>query len=124
MKLFLDVSKKKWVINDLEIPVIENTPMKELRWFKEKLIEAEKLKEDPNASVIDGIKFDEAWWEKTCELGLGKKMDEILDSGITEPDFRNLMAEVYNFLSVIGTIEEAKRLGLYGQGTQKKESKR
>jgi len=123
MDLFLNVDKKKWVIKDLELPVIEDVPMKDLKWFRDKTMEAEELKNDPKATVTDGIKFDEAWWEKTCELGLGKTKDEILESGISERQFRNLMAEVYHFLSVIGTIEEAKQLGLYAAETKKKDSK-
>ena len=33
--VFLDLNKKVWIIKDLEIPVIEDVPMKDLKWFKE-----------------------------------------------------------------------------------------
>ncbi len=123
MDLFLNVDKKKWIIKDLELPVIEDVPMKDLKWFRDKTIEAEEIKNNPKSTVVDGLKFDEEWWEQTCQLGLGKSKDEILESGISERQFRNLMAEVFHFLSVIGTIEEAKLLGLYAAETKKKDSK-
>ena len=50
-------------------------------------------------------------------------MEEIIDTGISEKDFRSLMQEVYNFLIVFSTIEEVKQSGMYDQETQKKESK-
>ena len=34
---FLDTNKKVWIIKDLEIPVIEDTPMKEMKWFRDKV---------------------------------------------------------------------------------------
>ena len=40
---FLDIKKKKWVIKDLKLPVIEDVPMKDLKWFKEKMVEAEEM---------------------------------------------------------------------------------
>lgn len=123
MELFLNLDKKVWIINDLEIPVIENVPMKDLLWFRNKSKEAEKLKSSEEATVADGLQFDEDWWEKTCELGLGKTMEEVLDSGISEKQFRTLMAEVFNFLTVLCTIEEAAQSGIYDQEIQKKEPK-
>ena len=35
--VFLDVDKKVWIIKDLEIPVIEDIPMKDMKWFREKV---------------------------------------------------------------------------------------
>ena len=35
--VFLDVNKKVWIIKDLEIPVIEDIPMKDMKWFREKV---------------------------------------------------------------------------------------
>jgi len=123
MDLFLDTKKKIWKIKDIEIPVIEDVPMKDLMWFRIKSKEAENLKNSDKTTVVDGLKFDEEWWEKTCELGLGKTMEEVLDTGISEKDFRTLMAEVFNFLTVFSTIEEAKQSGLYDQETPKKDKK-
>jgi len=121
METFLDVTKKKWIIKGKEFPVIEDVPMKDLKWFRDKTVEADKLKDNKDATASDGIKFDEDWWNMTCKLGFGKTMDEILDTGITERQFRSLMAEVYHFLSAVGTIEEAKLLGIYEVKTKKKD---
>lgn len=123
MVLFLNLEKKAWVIKDLEIPVIEDVPMKDLLWFRNQSKEAEKLKNKEDATVTEALEFDEIWWEKTCQIGLGKSMEEIIDTGISEKDFRSLMQEVYNFLIVFSTIEEVKQSGMYDQETQKKESK-
>lgn len=124
MDLFLDVNKKVWNIGSLQIPVIEDVPMKDLEWFTEKSIEAEKLKNNPEASITDGLRFDEEWWSKICELGLGKSKKEIVDTGISPRQFRMLMQEVFTFLTVICTIEEAKLLGIYEVETKSKEKKR
>lgn len=123
MVLFLNLEKKAWVIKDLEIPVIEDVPMKDLLWFRNQSKEAEKLKNKEDATITEALEFDEIWWEKTCQIGLGKSMEEIIDTGISEKDFRSLMQEVYNFLIVFSTIEEVKQSGMYDQEIQKKESK-
>lgn len=123
MVLFLNLEKKAWVIKDLEIPVIEDVPMKDLLWFRNQSKEAEKLKNKEDATITEALEFDEIWWEKTCQIGLGKSMEEIIDTGISEKDFRSLMQEVYGFLTVFSTIEEVKQSGMYDQETQKKESK-
>lgn len=121
--VFLDIEKKAWVINDLEIPVIENIPMKDLMWFRKKIKEAADLKKDPNADEVKALEFDEAWWEKVCEIGLGTSSEEIINTNITPTQFRELMAEVYHFLATCSTIEEAKQSALYAVETQKKEPK-
>ena len=121
--LFLDIKNKVWKIKNIEIPVVEDVPMKELMWFRIKSKEADELKKSEKATISDGLKFDEEWWEKTCELGLGKSMQEVLDTGISEREFRNLMAEVFTFLTVLCTIDEAKQSGIYDQETPKKEKK-
>ena len=121
--MFLDIKKKVWIINDLEIPVIEDTPMKEMKWFREKVKWAAEREEKGDITQTQALEVDEEWWEKTCQVGLGKSMDDILDSGISEPDFRELMSEVYNFLATLGTIEKAKLYVLYDQEIQKKGSK-
>ena len=123
MVLFLNLEKKAWVIKNLEIPVIEDVPMKDLLWFRNQSKEAEKLKNKEDATITEALEFDEIWWEKTCQIGLGKSMEEIIDTGISEKDFRSLMQEVYNFLIVFSTIEEVKQSGMYDQEIQKKESK-
>lgn len=123
MVLFLNLEKKAWIIKDLKIPVIEDVPMKDLLWFRNQSKEAEKLKNKEDATITEALEFDEIWWEKTCQIGLGKSMEEIIDTGISEKDFRSLMQEVYNFLIVFSTIEEVKQSGMYDQETQKKESK-
>jgi len=123
MVLFLNLEKKAWIIKDLKIPVIEDVPMKDLLWFRNQSKEGEKLKNNENATITEGLEFDEIWWEKTCQIGLGKSMEEIIDTGISEKDFRSLMQEVYNFLIIFSTIEEVKQSGMYDQETQKKESK-
>ena len=123
VELFLNLEKKAWVIKNLEIPVIENVPMKDLLWFRNESKEAEKLKNSEDATMTDGLEFDERWWQKTCELGLGKTMEEILDTGISEKQFRSLMQEVFNFLTVLCSIDEAKQSGIYDQETTKQENK-
>ena len=117
---FLDTNKKVWIIKDLEISVIENTPMKEMKWFREKVKWAAEREEKGDITQTEALSVDEEWWEKTCQVGLGKSMDDILESGISEPEFRDLMAEVYNFLATLGTIEKAKLYVLYDPEIQKK----
>ena len=117
---FLNVDKKVWVIKDLEIPVIEDTPMKDMKWFRDKVKWAAEREEKGDITSTQALKVDEEWWEKTCQVGLGKSMDDILDSGISEPDFRELMAEVYGFLATLGTIEKARQFVLYDPEIQKK----
>ncbi len=122
--VFLDVDKKVWIIKDLEIPVIEDTPMKDMKWFRDKVKWAAEREEKQDITQTEALKVDEEWWEKTCQVGLGKSVDDILDTGISEPDFRELMAEVYNFLSQLGTIEKAKQFALYDPEILKREQKR
>ena len=118
--VFLDVDKKVWIIKDLEIPVIEDTPMKDMKWFRDKVKWAAEREEKQDITQTEALSVDEEWWEKTCQVGLGKSMDEILDTGISEPDFRELMTEVYNFLAILGTIEKAKLSVLYDPEILKK----
>ena len=121
--VFLDTNKKVWIIKDLEIPVIEDTPMKEMKWFRDKVKWAAEREEKQDITQTEALAVDEEWWEKTCKVGLGKSMDDILDTGISEPDFRELMAEVYNFLATLGTIERAKQFVLYDPEILKKDVK-
>ena len=121
--VFLDTNKKVWIIKDLEIPVIEDTPMKEMKWFRDKVKWAAEREEKGDITQIQSLEADEEWWEKTCQVGLGKSMEDILDTGISEPDFRELMAEVYNFLATLGTIEKAKLFVLYDPEILKKDPK-
>lgn len=110
---FLDVDKKVWVIKDLKLPVIEDLPMTDLDWFTNKLIEAEAEANDGKTGTKEEIEFEESWFNKICELGLGKTKADIAATRISKPDFRALMAEVYAFLSICGTVEGAKQSGLY-----------
>ena len=120
---FLDIKNKVWIIKDLEINVIENTPMKDMKWFRDKVKWAAEREEKGDITQTEALAVDEEWWEKTCKVGLGKSMDDILDTGISEPDFRELMAEVYNFLATLGTIEKAKLFALYDPEILKKDVK-
>ncbi|MFB5646213.1 MAG: hypothetical protein ACE5R3_06430 [Nitrosopumilaceae archaeon] len=120
--VFLDTEKKVWKINKLEIPVKENIPATETEWFEKKMIEGEKLQKNPdNIGTETELKFEKEWYGKVCELGLGTTLEEIKKTGISKPQLRQLMAEVYNFLSVFGSLEEAKRSGLYDLKIQEKE---
>ena len=121
--VFLDVNKKVWIIKDLEIPVIEDIPMKDMKWFRDKVKWAAEREEKQDITQTEALSVDEEWWEKTCQVGLGKSMDDILDTGISEPDFRELMQEVYTFLSQLGTIEKAKQFVLYDPEILKKDPK-
>lgn len=121
--VFLDVNKKVWIIKDLEIPVIEDVPMKEMKWFRDKIKWAAEREEKGDITQSQALETDDEWWAKTADVGLGLTVDEILDTGITEPDFRELMAEVYNFLATIGTIERAKLSVLYDPEILKKDPK-
>ena len=118
--VFLDLNKKVWIIKDLEIPVIEDIPMKDMKWFRDKVKWAAEREEKGDITQSEALEVDEEWWEKTCQVGLGTSMDDILDTGISEPDFRELMAEVYNFLATLGTIEKAKLSVLYDPEILKK----
>ena len=119
--VFLDVKKKMWVIRELEIPVIENVSMKEMSWFRNKLKDVTKLEQEGNITQTEAFAIDDEWWEKTAQVGLGMSVDDVLESGCTEPEFRELMAEVYAFLATLGTIERAKQSALYVAEIQKKE---
>ena len=118
--VFLNIDKKVWIIKDLEIPVIEDIPMKDMKWFRDKVKWAAEREEKGDITQSEALEVDEEWWEKTCQVGLGTSMDDILDTGISEPDFRELMAEVYNFLATLGTIEKAKLSVLYDPEILKK----
>jgi len=120
---FLDVNKKVWIIKDIEIPVIEDTSMKDMKWFRDKVKWAAEREEKNDITKTEALSVDDEWWSKTCLVGLGKSMDDILDTGISEPDFRELMAEVYNFLAQLGTIERAKQFVLYDPEILKKDPK-
>jgi len=121
--VFLDTNKKVWIIKDLEIPVIEDTPMKEMKWFRDKVKWAAEREEKGDITQTQALEADDEWWEKTCQVGLGKSMEDILDTAISEPDFRELMTEVYTFLATLGTIEKAKQFVLYDQEILKKDPK-
>jgi hypothetical protein len=95
--------------------------MKEMKWFREKVKWAAEREEKGDITQTEALSVDEEWWEKTCQVGLGKSMDDILDTGISEPDFRELMSEVYNFLATLGTIEKAKQYVLYDPEILKKD---
>ena len=117
---FLNIEKKAWIIKDLEIPVIENTPMKDMKWFRDKVKWAAEREEKGDITQSEALQTDEEWWEKTATIGLGLTVDEIQDTGITEPDFRELMAEVYSFLATLGTIERDNLFVLYDPEILKK----
>ena len=119
--VFLNVDKKAWIIKDLEIPVIENTSMKDMKWFRDKVKWAAEREEKGDITQTEALAADDEWWTKTCDIGLGKSMDDILDTGISEPEFRELMAEVYTFLATLGTIEKAKLFALYDPEILKRE---
>ena len=121
--VFLDVKDKIWKIKDLEIPVIENIPMKEMLWFREKIKWTSEQEEKGSLTTSEALKVDEEWWDNIAKVGLDTTVDKILDTGISESEFRELMAEVYNFLSQLGTIEKAKQFVLYDPKMQKKDDK-
>ena len=121
--VFLDVKDKVWKIKDLEIPVIENIPMKEMLWFREKIKWTSEQEEKGSLTTSEALKVDEEWWDNIAKVGLDTTVEKILDTGISESEFRELMAEVYNFLSQLGTIERAKQFVLYDQKIQKKDDK-
>lgn len=121
--VFLDVKDKVWKIKDLEIPVIENIPMKEMLWFREKIKWTSEQEEKGSLTTSEALKVDEEWWDNIAKVGLDTTVEKILDTGISESEFRELMAEVYNFLSQLGTIEKAKQFVLYDPKIQKKDEK-
>lgn len=114
---FLNTDKSKWIVKGIEIPVIENVPIPELMWFRQRLKEIDKIKE--SGSVPDGIRFDEEWWDKVCKLGLGMETRDVQAiKGLNFNEFRELMAEVYSFLTVFCSVEGAKLSGYYDQKIQ------
>ena len=121
--MFLDTKKKTWIIKDLEIPVIENVSMKDMKWFRDKVKWAAEREQAGDITQSEALQVDEEWWDKVCDIGLDTTVDNILDTGVTEPEFRELMAEVYTFLSIYGTIERANQSALYVVETKKKEGK-
>jgi len=121
--VYLDVDKKVWKIRSKEYPVIENIPMKNLKWFRQEYINIIKKNEDGKLTQVQAMEFDETWWKKLCEIGLKSTMDDVLNSECTEREFRDFMAELYIFLSSLSTIDVAKQSGLYDQEIKTKESK-
>jgi len=121
--VFLDIEKKAWIIKNLKVPVIEDVPMKDMKWFRDKVKWSAEQEEKGTLSTTEALKVDDEWWAKVAQVGLGLTVDEIQDTGITEPDFRELMAEVYTFLVTCGTIEKAKQFAIYEVETRKKELK-
>jgi hypothetical protein len=121
--VFLDLKKKAWIIKDLKIPVIEDVSMKEMKWFKEKAVWIADRETNQDITQSEALRVDEEWWEKTCQIGFNMSMNDVLDSGISEPDFRELMQEVYHFLSVCGTIGRAKLSVLYDPEILKRDPK-
>ena len=87
------------------------------------LNELVKKNEDGVLTQSDALQFDEEWWEKLCKVGLSSTVEDVQDSNCTEKQFREFMAELYHFLSIITTIEEAKLSVLYDPTIQKKEEK-
>ena len=122
--MFLDIKKKEWIIRDLTIPVTENVSMKDMKWFRDKVKWVAEREDKGDITQTQALTVDDEWWEKTCKVGLDVTVDTILDTGVTEPEFRELMAEVYTFLAVHGTIERAKQSALYDPEILKKEAKR
>ena len=120
---YLDLKDKVWKIKDQKYPVIENLPMKELKWFKDKYKEIIKKNESGKLTQTEALEFDEVWWEKLCKVVLNTTLEKVIDSNCTEKEFRDFMAELYNFLSNLSTIEEAKQFALYDQEIQKNEPK-
>lgn len=121
--VYLNIEKKVWVIGNKEYKVIENTSMKDLKWFKSAYKDIVKKNEDGVLTQSDALQFDEEWWEKLCKVGLSSTVEDVQDSNCTEKQFREFMAELYHFLSIITTIEEAKLSVLYDPTIQKKEEK-
>lgn len=121
--MYLDIQKKVWRIRTKEYPVIENIPMKNLKWFKDQYIEILRKNENGKLSQVEAIEFDETWWKKLCEVGLASTMEDVMDSNCTEREFRDFMAELYNFLSNLSTIDVAKQSGLYDPKTKTKDDK-
>ena len=120
--VFLNIKDKTWVVGKLSIPVIEDIPMKDLKWFRDKSKEALTKEQAGEITQLEALNYDDEWWEKICMVGLATPKDDIIDSGLTEPKFRELMAEVYTFLAIFGNVEEAKLSPLYSALTPKKET--
>ena len=121
--VYLNIEKKVWVIGNKEYKVIENTSMKDLKWFKSAYKDIVKKNEDGTLTQSDALEFDEEWWNKLCKVGLNSTVEDVQDSNCTEKQFREFMAELYHFLSIITTIEEAKLSALYDPKIQKNEEK-
>lgn len=115
--VYLDVDNKVWKIGTLKIPVKENIPMKDLKWFKDKYKEIIKKTEDGTLTQLEAIEFDEEWWKQLCGVGLGCTPEAVMESNCTEKEFRELMAELYNFLANLCSLDVAKRFALYVQKT-------
>lgn len=121
--VYLNIEKKVWAIKDKEYKVIENISMKDLKWFKAEYKAIIKKNEDGKLTQSDALEFDDMWWEKLCKVGLNSTVDDVVDTNCTEREFRDFMAELYHFLSIVSTIEEAKLSALYVQETPQKENK-
>ena len=51
--MYLDIQKKVWRIRTKEYPVIENIPMKNLKWFKDQYIEILRKNESGKLSQVE-----------------------------------------------------------------------
>ena len=120
---FLNPDKSKWILtDDIQIPVIENILGKDIKHIKEIGKEAAALEESGEAfsKPLLVTELDEKWYNEVAKVGLNKSWDELLEI-LPEPDVRQLLAEVWYFLTKLGTIKRAKQFALYQVQTLKKE---
>jgi len=113
LKIFLDVDNKLWHIGEKDFPVIENISNDELKWFKEKYEFALNIHENAEITQEEADKLSEEWYVRLCKVALNSDVKTVKDSNCTDQEFGEFTAELYNFISELRTIEEAKKFPLY-----------
>jgi len=112
---FLDTKKQKWVIGKLELPIKENLPMGETKWFREQLKQKGALQVKGMLSDTEVALFENEWDDHVATIILGTTTKALEESGISDAQYREVLAEAYIFLKAFGTLEKAKQSGIYDQ---------
>jgi len=118
---FLDTKKGKWIIGSLELPVRENIPMEETKWFRDNLKSKTKDLKDGKLTDMDVAQFENEWDDNVAKIILGTTTEELELSGISDAQYREVLAEAFTFLKAFGTIAKAKQSGIYDPQTEDKE---
>jgi len=120
---FMNVEKGIWVIGKLELPIKQNIPMSDTSWFRTQLKEKGDKQLKGTLGDTEVALFEMEWDEHVATIILGTTTKALEQSGISDAEFKEVLAEAYIFLKAFGTIEKAKQSGIYGQQTKEPDKK-